>query len=148
MDAPRQSSSSDHGTGGDARTPSRRVGHPIERKRYRKLQRDARTLARFIRVFCDGHHAGAERAPLKLPTDELRALCPRPPRLCTACNKLLLHALVKRARCPFDPKPACKHCPRHCYQPHYRRQIRQVMSYSGRRLVMTGRLHYLLHLWR
>jgi hypothetical protein len=46
----------------------------------------------------------------------------------------------------MDPKPACKHCPQHCYAPRYRDEIREVMRYSGRKLVMSGRVDYLVHL--
>ena len=53
---------------------------------------------------------------------------------------------MKRSRCPLDPKPACKHCPVHCYHPTYRQNIREVMRYSGRRLVLSGRLDMLYHL--
>jgi len=42
----------------------------------------------------------------------------------------------------------CKHCPEHCYAPRYRAQIREVMRYSGPRLVLRGRLDYLWHLLR
>jgi hypothetical protein len=46
----------------------------------------------------------------------------------------------------MDPKPACKHCPSHCYHPDYRKRIREVMRYSGRNMVLGGRLDYLYHL--
>lgn len=67
-------------------------------------------------------------------------------KLCLDCGKLLAHALVKRSHCPMNPKPACKHCPRHCYHPRYRRMIAEVMRFSGKRLVLSGRVDYLLHL--
>jgi hypothetical protein len=114
----------------------------------RRLHSDVRVLVRFIRVYCDAHHKQASRRPMQLPTGALRALCPAPPALCAECRKLLLHAIVMRSRCPLNPKPACKHCPDHCYAPRYRQQIRKVMGYSGRKLVLSGRLDYLLHLWR
>ena len=49
------------------------------------------------------------------------------------------------ATCPMSPKPSCKHCPSHCYHPTCRARIREVMKFSGRRLVMTGRLDLLFH---
>lgn len=39
----------------------------------------------------------------------------------------------------------CKHCPDHCYYPTYREQIRKVMAFSGRQMVVRGRLDYLDH---
>jgi hypothetical protein len=46
----------------------------------------------------------------------------------------------------MDPKPMCKHCPSHCYRPSYRARIREVMKFSGRKMVLSGRLDFLLHL--
>jgi len=46
----------------------------------------------------------------------------------------------------MHPKPACKHCPSHCYHPTYRAKIRQVMKFSGKKMLLGGRLDYLIHL--
>lgn len=111
------------------------------------IDREFRTLARFIQVYCDDHHAAEERGPVAIKTQDLSTLKAGVPSLCSGCGKLLAHAFVKRSRCPMDPKPMCKKCPRHCYAPAYRQQIRQVMAYSGRKLVLSGRVDYLLHLF-
>lgn len=111
-----------------------------------KLLKDLRLLVRFIEVYCDGHHTEADRQGVDLKTHDLKALTGDTPCLCHDCRKLLTHALVKRTVCPMQPKPQCKHCPNHCYHPQYRQMIRQVMKYSGRKLVMRGRLDYLIHL--
>ena len=58
-----------------------------------------------------------------------------------------MHAFVKRQTCPMSPKPSCKKCPQNCYASAYRARIREVMKVSGRRLVLRGRLDYLLHLY-
>jgi hypothetical protein len=112
-----------------------------------KVISDLKILAKFIEVYCDGNHADADRTAVKLQTHDVNELMGKPLKLCPGCQKLLAHALVKRTVCPMDPKPQCKHCPRHCYHPNYRRQIQEVMKYSGRKLVMRGRLDYLLHLF-
>ncbi len=110
------------------------------------LRRDLRTLVRFIEVYCKRRHADVPKEPATLKTHDVEAIRGQRVALCHACRKLLAHAFVKRTRCPLDPKPACKHCPEHCYHPDYRARIRQVMKYSGIRLVLTGRLDYLYHL--
>jgi hypothetical protein len=112
----------------------------------RKLRRDLKLLALFVRVFCDGQHATAERAPLKLSGYWNPTHRGRPLELCEDCRRLLTHAIVKRTRCPLDPKPMCRHCPVHCYGPGYRDAMRAVMRYSGKRMILRGRLDYLLHL--
>jgi hypothetical protein len=113
----------------------------------RKLRGELKTLVTFVRVYCERRHRDAVQVPVELRTLDLAGLYGRPVRLCAACGKLLQHALVKRMRCPYDPKPMCKKCPTHCYSPAQRAQIQEVMRYSGTRLVLTGRLHYLWHLW-
>ena len=113
----------------------------------RALQRDLRTLVRFIEVYCHDHHGPARQWPMvSLQTHDVERLAGHDLHLCPECRKLLQHALVKRSTCPMDPKPACKRCPRHCYAPVYRQQIRQVMRHSGRALVLRGRIDYLWHL--
>jgi len=112
----------------------------------RKLRRDLKTLVRFVDIYCRDHYGDDDRQPVTIKPVDLESLGVGDIKLCPACHRLLTHALVKRLHCPLDPKPACKHCEVHCYYPTYRDQIRTVMRYSGRRLVMTGRVDYLLHL--
>lgn len=113
----------------------------------RKLRRDLRTLACFIDIYCRGRHGDAERGPVRLRNIDVEPLHGGPLRLCRACARLAAHAFMKRLYCPYEPKPSCKKCPTPCYAPEYRARIREVMRYSGRRLVLAGRLHYLWRLW-
>ena len=110
------------------------------------LQRDLKTLALFIDIYCRYRHAKAEKVLVELKSHNVNAIAGRPVKLCDDCCKLLTHALVKRSHCPMDPKPMCKHCPNHCYHPTYRAQIREVMRYSGRKMLLHGRLDYIFHL--
>jgi hypothetical protein len=110
------------------------------------IRKDLKTLALFIRVYCKHRHAEADKSPVALKTHDVTAIAGRELVLCESCGKLLAHAFVKRSHCPMDPKPACKHCPSHCYHPEYRAQIREVMRFSGRKMVLGGRLDYLFHL--
>lgn len=118
----------------------------VDDRRTKALARDLRTLMRFIELYCRDHHGPPRKAPSVLTCCDLEAVAGKPVWLCPECEKLAAHAFVKRSHCPMDPKPTCKHCPRHCYAPAYRDRIRKVMAYSGRKLVMRGRLDYLLHL--
>ena len=108
---------------------------------------DLLVLIKFIEVYCHDHHSEQTDSDLSfLKKIDLKELTNSPPQLCPECQKLLAHALVKRTTCPMDPKPTCKHCTKHCYHPRYRQQTREVMKYSGRKLVMRGRIDYLIHL--
>lgn len=111
-----------------------------------KLNRDLKTLGMFIEVYCKGQHPDAEKREISAQMATGQKATPRPLTLCPDCEKLLMHAFVKRTHCPMNPKPQCKHCPNHCYAPKYRAQIREVMKYSGMKLLTRGRLDYLVHL--
>jgi hypothetical protein len=112
----------------------------------RELQKDLRTPALFIDLYCRYRHADSEKGPPDLKTHDAQGIAGRPLRLCADCRKLLAHAFVKRSHCPMHPKPVCKHCPAHCYHPTYRARIREVMKFSGRKMLLGGRLDYLFHL--
>ncbi|HEY8665721.1 MAG TPA: nitrous oxide-stimulated promoter family protein [Tepidisphaeraceae bacterium] len=112
----------------------------------KELRKDLRTLGLFIDLYCKYRHADAERLPVVLKTHDVKEITGRNVCLCPGCQKLLTHAFVKRSTCPMDPKPQCKHCPVHCYHPTYRAQIREVMKYSGKKMLLSGRLDYLFHL--
>jgi hypothetical protein len=111
-----------------------------------ELQRDLKTLALFISVYCRYRHEQAEKSVAQLKTHDVSGIAGRELMLCSECHKLLAHAFVKRSNCPLDPKPMCKHCPSHCYHPSYRARIQEVMRYSGKKMMMSGRLDYLFHL--
>jgi hypothetical protein len=112
----------------------------------RSLLRDLKMLARFISVYCRRRHGEALQSPVSLKGYDLRTIAGKPVDLCPDCAKLLTHASVKRTSCPLEPKPTCKRCPQHCYHATYRGKMREVMRFSGRRLVLSGRVDYLRHL--
>ncbi|GFO58912.1 hypothetical protein GMST_12370 [Geomonas silvestris] len=93
----------------------------------RKEHNDIKVLKAFIGTYCRGKHGSAKG------------------ELCPECTGFLAYAELRRRKCPLDPKPACKHCPIHCYSKERRALIREVMSYSGRRLMLRGRLDLVWH---
>jgi len=110
------------------------------------LDHDLKTLAVFIQIYCKHQHAQASKAGVSLHTHDVSAVAGRPVVLCPECTKLLTHAFVKRTHCPMNPKPTCKHCPAHCYHATYREKIREVMRFSGKFMLLHGRVDYLAHL--
>ncbi|MCE5324989.1 MAG: nitrous oxide-stimulated promoter family protein [Planctomycetaceae bacterium] len=88
-------------------------------------QKQERILRRFIELYCRKNHRGSEG-------------------LCGECSDLLAYARERLARCPLDPKPKCKTCKVHCYQPPQRQRIADVMRFSGIHFVKRGRLDWLL----
>ncbi len=114
---------------------------------HRTLHKDLKTLAKFVDVYCRHQHPGVLKRPVAMKHLDVTALMGRTIHLCPSCTRLVTHAMIKRTSCPLDPKPQCKHCTSHCYHPTYRRKIQEVMRFSGMKLVLSGRLDYLLHLF-
>lgn len=106
--------------------------------------KDLRLLARFIACWCQKQHAAAERQAIDADT-ALTPLALGDLSLCAECRELLNYAVARRRACPLDPKPACKDCPIHCYKPERRAEIRKIMRFSGRHLILRGRLDLLWH---
>lgn len=97
------------------------------------IQGDTDKLVRFLSMYCKAHHVDREKVPFSFNYDKMPAVVKDGPDLCCECTKLLRHAIVMRVLCPLDPKPRCRKCPQHCYQPGYRDKMETVMKYAGPR---------------
>jgi len=109
------------------------------------VDKDNRILAEFIKIYCSHRHKDAPREPWVNRGGFEVDLGVEPPELCADCSDLLSYSVARRNHCPQDPKPTCKNCEIHCYAPEYRSRIREVMRFSGKRLILHGRLDLLLH---
>lgn len=106
--------------------------------------KDIKVLIRFISVYCREKHGEESKRHVQLPQD-ISTTYPQGLELCPDCSGLVAHAIEKRRLCPLDPKPSCKKCHVHCYSRQHRDKIREIMAFSGRHLILRGRLHYLWH---
>lgn len=78
---------------------------------------DTQTLVAMVGIYCRDKHGGTE-----------------PP--CPECRELLDYAELKLSKCPFgENKPTCAKCTIHCYTPTMRTRIREIMKYSGPRML-------------
>lgn len=110
----------------------------------RRDRKDLILLAAFINCFCEAHHDDrTEYHAAQAVADEV--LGNRRPTVCAACAGLINHAFAMRLSCPMDPKPACKKCSCSCYAASYKEKIREVMRFSGWRMIRRGRVDYLWH---
>ena len=67
--------------------------------------------------------------------------------LCPECADLVEYALLRIDRCPFhERKPACSHCPVHCFEPDMRDRIRTVMRYAGPKMFPRHPILTVFHL--
>lgn len=107
-------------------------------------RKDLKILALFTSVYCRAHHAGPHAALDVVDEDLLRVPLHKYP-VCSDCAAFLGYAFERRRRCPLEEKPACKHCPIHCYKPGHRERVREIMRFSGRYLILRGRLDLLWH---
>ena len=83
-----------------------------------KRQREKEVVALMIRLYCKKQHGEAQR-------------------LCPECAELLAYAELRSDKCPFmETKTFCSNCKVHCYQPAMREKIRQVMRFSGPRMML------------
>jgi hypothetical protein len=117
-----------------------------ERFMQTEMERDLKTLALFINLYCRYKHTAADKRAPAFKDHDVKKVAGKELSLCGECTKLLMHAFVKRTNCPMDPKPMCKHCPNHCYHPTYRAKIQEVMRFSGKKMLFAGRLDYLFHI--
>jgi len=66
--------------------------------------------------------------------------------LCENCKKLSVYAEKRLLSCMYgNLKPVCKHCPVHCYSPHMRLQMKQVMRWAGPRMIFKKPVFALIH---
>lgn len=83
-----------------------------------KREREKRTVALMIRIYCRKKH-GTKKA------------------LCPECQVLHDYAIWRSDKCPFmETKTFCSNCRVHCYKPEMREKIREVMRFSGPRMML------------
>ena len=98
----------------------------IEKKR----QKEQYVVEEMIRLYCRKNHPKEKR---------------QEGQMCPDCQELLDYAKQRSQKCPFmEEKTFCANCKVHCYKPEMREQIRQVMRFSGPRMLLY---HPMLAIW-
>ena len=66
--------------------------------------------------------------------------------LCDECRQLDEYARERSDKCPFmETKTFCSNCKVHCYKPEMREKIRQVMRFSGPRMLLHDPVNAIRH---
>jgi len=93
-----------------------------------RLAREKQTILAMVRIYCRAHHAASGS-------------------LCGQCQSLYDYALARLDRCPYGArKTTCARCPTHCYKLAMRDQIKVVMRYAGRRMLLRHPVLALFHM--
>jgi len=67
--------------------------------------------------------------------------------LCGECEPLSKYAEKRLLSCMYgEIKPVCIHCPVHCYSPVMREKMRQVMRWSGPRMIFRKPVYAVMHM--
>jgi hypothetical protein len=92
-----------------------------------RMTRERKTIEAMVGIYCrDNHYSKGE--------------------LCTECVELLDYAQFRLDRCPYqEGKTTCANCPIHCYQPDQREKVREIMRYSGPRMMTRHPILTLYH---
>ena len=68
-------------------------------------------------------------------------------KLCPDCRELAEYTCLRTDKCPFmESKTFCVNCRVHCYKPSMRERIRQVMRFSGPRMIFHHPILAIRHL--
>ena len=104
-----------------------------------KRAEEAEMVSQMIALWCRAHHGDAAVTGESPGADNLAntvRLGRRDIRLCPDCAELRGYAIARIERCPhMGTKTFCSVCPTHCYKPEMRERIREVMRWSGPRML-------------
>ena len=92
-----------------------------------RIEREIKTAEIMIRMFCRHHHGAG--------------LC------CESCKELYEYVRRRTLKCPFGAgKPVCAKCTIHCYKPEMKEKIREVMKFSGPRMIYSHPILAIRHM--
>ena len=68
-------------------------------------------------------------------------------RICDECKSLLDYAIVRLSNCKYgNSKSSCGRCKTPCYKPEMKIKIKEVMRYSGPRIIIYKPMEFVRHL--
>jgi len=92
-----------------------------------RIEREFLTVRKMIELYCHLNH--------------------NPIKLCEECAYLINYADKKLSKCPFsDNKPACNQCTVHCYRHEERNRIKEIMRFSGPRMIYRHPYLAIMHI--
>lgn len=81
-----------------------------------------------IDLYCHDHHSSTDT-------------------LCENCTAVQHYANDRLSHCPYGlGKPTCKDCPIHCYREEMKRAVKDIMRYSGPKMLLKHPYLAIMHL--
>lgn len=92
------------------------------------IAKDVETIRIMTEIYCHAHHNTKE------------GLCPE-------CEEFYLYSVKRLACCPFgEKKPVCAKCNIHCYGKGYKERAKEIMAFSGPKLLLKHPFLSLRHI--
>lgn len=96
----------------------------------KRISKEKEIVQLMIKLYCDKKHECEEE-------------------LCSECNELLEYAHKRLSYCKFgDDKSSCSRCPIHCYKKDMKEKIKEVMRFSGPRLIIYRPYEFIRHCFK
>ncbi|MEI8203232.1 MAG: nitrous oxide-stimulated promoter family protein [Bacteroidota bacterium] len=93
----------------------------------KRIATEKATVKAMIEIYCKSNH--------------------RQNTTCDDCVLLIEYALVRTDKCKYgNNKPACKVCSTHCYNKENRTKIKEIMRFSGPRMIFRHPILSIRHL--
>lgn len=94
-----------------------------------RIEKEKKTIELMINIYCKKKHKSNN--------------C-----LCNECEELLQYAHKRLDFCKFGNKKSfCSKCPIHCYKSDMKIKIKEVMKFSGPRLVIYSPVEFFKHIF-
>ena len=93
-----------------------------------RIEREKKTIALMIDIDCQRKHGNKKG------------------ELCDECKELLEYAHKRLSFCKFgENKSTCSRCPIHCYKKDMKEKVKDVMKFSGPRLIVHNPIELVRH---
>jgi hypothetical protein len=97
--------------------------------RSSRIARELKTIAAMVKIYCRKNHISPKGT------------------VCEDCTEFLKYAEQRLTHCPFkDQKPTCGKCTVHCYKKEMQAKAKQIMRYSGPRMLWRHPIMACCHL--
>ncbi|CUP78359.1 hypothetical protein BH721_01855 [Clostridium baratii] len=100
-------------------------------KKKNRIEKEKEIVKLMIEIYCSKNHKTNDK------------------KLCSECEELLEYAHKRLSYCKFgNEKSSCSKCPIHCYKKDMKIKIKEVMRFSGWRLIVYKPYEFVRHIFK